>query len=623
MRHFANLCLLVVLISGCSQNLLSKQDYEGSQAKFMRNEVHEALVAFPRGREEGDFITTMEKTYLSLLQGEPDIVALQKQDAALENRVRYHVSREVRTFFYVQTPEDYYAAEHEVIWMHFLLCWGYAQQGKYEDACVEAREAGSLLTLPWSPNGHFDDAGMRVFLGVLWTMCGEWREAQVDFRAAYAMDNSLAWANELAQRDKPPSNLFLVLGGPGPEPEWNPDLSGNPLRSARRVNFRLRGVKSTLSIVDQQGREIEPHLTPDAGAWYARLMERESELHDMILDSTYGAKATGSAAWAGAKIVAATTEGMLVSAAGVVLGAGVCYYGSQASVSGGSLEGALYACAGGLLLAAKSIDWGTKIADDGYAQSAREFRREMDPSDTYRFVRYLPEYMWIGWSDQPVSYPVKVNTASDRVNLSGPGIGKGVSINIAYVPDAAYFQDARISPSAPAVTTNPQHPIGESPQFAGIETARTATVVLYPMYATDGSALNEESLRKAGCTYTTRAPAHIASLVKEIRAKVKTVGNPGMGSGQEPRELVILTLENGEEVRFRFGGVFSDQDMVRGEFVRAKNQIAVGAELSLPKALYEWAAAVDEHPSQAGNHGNKNRKCAFVQHYQDYRDYMK
>ena len=87
-----------------------------------------------------------------------------------------------------------------------------------------------------------------LFLAGLWTMCGEWREAQVDFRAAWMMDNRLTWAKELSERELAPANLFLVLGGPGPEAVWTPELTFNPLRSQRQISFKLRGRKSSLSI---------------------------------------------------------------------------------------------------------------------------------------------------------------------------------------------------------------------------------------------------------------------------------------------------------------------------------------------------------------------------------------
>ena len=116
--------LLILLAAGCSQtSLLSKQDYQKSQNQFLQGNADDAYLDFPRQAEVGDFITSMEKAYLNLIQGKPQLKLLQKQVDELENRVRYHVSREAKTFFYLQTPEDYYASEHEVIWLHFLLGW--------------------------------------------------------------------------------------------------------------------------------------------------------------------------------------------------------------------------------------------------------------------------------------------------------------------------------------------------------------------------------------------------------------------------------------------------------------------------------------------------------------------
>jgi hypothetical protein len=155
-RRLFFLLTLLLLAAGCSQNtLLTKQDYQKSQNQFVQGNADDAFLDFPRRAEVGDFITTMENAYLNLIQGKPQVKLLQQQVDALENRVRYHVSREAKTFFYLQTAEDYYASEHEIIWLHFLLSWAYSLQGKYENACVEARVARSLLSLPWSPSGHF------------------------------------------------------------------------------------------------------------------------------------------------------------------------------------------------------------------------------------------------------------------------------------------------------------------------------------------------------------------------------------------------------------------------------------------------------------------------------------
>jgi hypothetical protein len=425
-------CLLLLLAlsaTGCSQTtLLTKQDYQKSQKQFIQGNADDAFLDFPRQAEAGSFITHMEKAYLNLIQGKPQISLLQQQAELLEKRVRYHVSREAKTFFYLQTPDDYYASEHEVIWLHFMLSWGYSLQGKYEKACVEARVASSLLSLPWSPVGHFDDPSMRLFLAGLWAMCGDWSEAQVDLRAAWTMDKRLTWALELAGREQAPANLFLVLGGPGPEPLWTPEMKINPLRSHRQISFKLRGQKSMLTISDHSGVVVSTKISPDASKWYERHLERESELHELILDSTFGGKATASGAIASTKIAAKTSWGLLIGVGGTALGLAI----SNAGLKSGSDDTVKY----GLITAAASITWGLKFISEGYKSSVREFKQDLDPSMHYRFVRYLPEYLWLGWSDQAMHFPVALRISSgSRTYIQQPSVIGPTSVTIAFIPD--------------------------------------------------------------------------------------------------------------------------------------------------------------------------------------------
>lgn len=420
------LIIFCMLLGGCSHNnLLTKQDYRISQENFIQGDAGRALLNFPRAAEDGTFITTMEQGYLSLIQGAAQTQGMQKQAALQENQVRYHLSREARTFFYVQTPEDYFPSEHEVIWLHFLLSWGYSLQGKYTDACVEARIASSLLSLPWSQAGHFDDATLRLFLAGLWTMCGDWHEAQVDLRAAWFMDNSLTWARELGARDRPPAHLFIMLGGPGPDVEWDSEMRANPLRSGRQVRFKLRGQKKALSITDQRGVIINPYLSPDASKWYERHLARESELHEMILDSTYGGKAVIHGAHAGGAIAASTVLGLGIGIAGIAGGVALVN-------SAGTLESIL----GGLGIAAYAIEDGVKVVRRGYAKSTRELEHELDPTPRYRFVRYLPEYLWMGWSDQMIAYPVEFRNSAANITILQPSASNGNSVTLAYMPEA-------------------------------------------------------------------------------------------------------------------------------------------------------------------------------------------
>ncbi len=164
-------------------------------------------------------------------------------------------------------------------------------------------------------------------------------------------------------------------------------------------------------------------------------------------------------------------------------------------------------------------------------------------------------------------------------------------------------------------------PMDAKRQFAGIESTRSATVVLFPMYLTSGKALDEDSVRQQGCIYSTRDPVLISDLIDNFYTKVKTVGHPDLPWEQEPRELIYLTLGSGEEVKFWFGAVFSNQNDVRGVFVRKQAKTAVSADLSFPKALYDWAVKAEERQSATANHQDKNERCWFVHHYQDYRDY--
>jgi hypothetical protein len=427
-------CLPLLLLNvACSQNtLLGKQDYKKSENQFSQGNIDDALLMFPRRAEHGDFITTMEKTYLNLVQGKPQITQLQKQVKVLENRVRYHVSREAKTFFYLQTPEDYYASEHEVIWMHFLLSWGYSLQGNYENACVEARVASSLLELPWSPNGHFDDATMRLFLAGLWTMCGEWQEARVDLRAAFYLDKRLDWALKLAEREQAPANMILILGGPGPDVLWTPEMNFNPLRSQRQVSFKLRGRKSALYLSDSKGDNITTHISPAASGWYARHLERESELHELIQDSAFGGKATANGAIAGSKIAAKTGVGILVGIGGTALGAVIANAGLQTNSAD------LFRF--GLLTAGASLSWGGKYIAEGYHSSVSEFKQEVDPSIYYRYVRFLPEYLWMGWSDQAIYYPLKVSTSSGSLNsIRQPSVLGAATVIVGFLPDSATY----------------------------------------------------------------------------------------------------------------------------------------------------------------------------------------
>jgi hypothetical protein len=187
----------------------------------------------------------------------------------------------------------------------------------------------------------------------------------------------------------------------------------------------LRGNKGPLSITDQRGIIIKPYLSPDAGKWYERHLARDSELHEMIQDSVYGQKMAVSGAMAGGWIAATSGVGLAVGAGGTALGAAVIYFGHSAD-----------AVNLGLIIAAAGIEQGIQISRQGYTDSTRRLEQDLDPTPGFRFVRYLPEYLWMGWSDQDMTYPVQLRTPSANIKIGHPSSVNRTAVTIAQLPDA-------------------------------------------------------------------------------------------------------------------------------------------------------------------------------------------
>lgn len=430
------LLLLFFLFSGCSKSkpfsLANKKDYRLSLKSFYQNKKAQALNRLPT-KEKGTFISDMEQAYLNLLLGKPEIASLQKYATLIDQRVRYEVSRELMSFFYIKTPEGYYASEHEVILLHLFLSWGYTLQKKPEAACVEVRKASHLLNAPWSEEGHFDDPLLRLMSAGLWAMCGSWEDAQIDYRAAWSIDNTLGWAKQLAEMESPPRHLVMILGGTGPVVSWNPELTLNVVRGIRNIQFRTKTKKRVLSVMDSDANSINLYLSPLSMPWYQRHLVRDNEIQDLIKDTHYAGESILNTGIGGVRMIAGYTGATLIGIGGLGIGAGVIYLGAQAhSGEIAGLGGAI--CIGALGMASKMIGKTNQ-------ETATFMKKELDASRSYRFVRYLPEYMWVGWSNKDISYPLTVSLKEEKkeyepVSSSVLPVVKGVTnISIMHYAD--------------------------------------------------------------------------------------------------------------------------------------------------------------------------------------------
>jgi hypothetical protein len=427
MKKITAIILAVALIDLSCTTLNTKNSYNLSSASLVSGDINSAIKSLPDG--EGDtFISLMERTYLNLLTGNPEIDKLASYAYKIDMQVRYKISRESKSFFFIETPEGYYASEHEIIWMHFLLSWGYSLRQESEKAHVEVKKASVLLSNRFTGEGRFDDAFMRVICGVLWAMCGEWDEAGTDFRRALQLNPSMKWIKTLIAMEDPPANLTLILGGIGYQPYWNPK-NDKFVRGYRDVDFQPVGKKSRLMLSLPDDSSMNLFMTPDASGWYKRHKIRNNEIADVIDDVKYTEKFTFSSARMASHVLYGVAGGLLIFTVIGGIGAGLIALGLY--INSGELAGL---GAGAVVYGGyKGIDF----AHSNYKDAVSVYKKEMNPSDRYRFVRFLPEYSWLGWSKQELDTPLIIKTGNLEIILhsSRKIPSKKPQVIIGYYPD--------------------------------------------------------------------------------------------------------------------------------------------------------------------------------------------
>lgn len=433
MKKIVSIMLALSLLNLSCSSLNTKNTYYFSSSSMVSGDIENAINSLPTG--EGDtFVTIMERTYLNLLMGNPDIDKLSAYSNKIDNQIRYKVSREAKSFFFIETPEGYYASEHEIIWMHFLLSWGYSLRQDFPKARVEVNRSAVLLSNKFSSEGRFDDAFMRVICGVLWNMCGEWDDARADFRRALQLNPSMKWIRELIEMEEPPKNLSLILGGIGYQPYWNPDVD-NFMRGYRNVDFKATGNRSKLTLSIPENIKLNLFITPDASGWYERHKTRSSQLSDTIDDIKYSEQFGVSSTKMTSQIVYGVVGGLLIftlfgglGIAAIALGA----YGQSGAIAGLGIASLMYGSYTGYNFTKRNV----KDAKNTY-------KKEMDPSDKYRFVRFLPEYSWLGWSNKNITSPLMINSGKETYTIQNSTVisNNGTNTIIGYFPDAHIKQE--------------------------------------------------------------------------------------------------------------------------------------------------------------------------------------
>lgn len=366
-----------------------RSEYKQSIRAWKEGNLQQGREELPRTEKKG-FIATLEKAHMDFILGSNDYKELEAIAEKSKNRLRFSASTSLKSFFYLETEEGYYASEAEIIYMHILLGMYYVRAEKYDSGKVQARYAGNLLSGEWSAEGQFDDPTLRLLLAGLWISTGEWEEAKVDLRKASLLKPNSSYIKYLLNQTAPPKEFFLIMGGPGAEPVMNPQVNLNLIRGLRNLDFVMTGKESKIYLTSSSEKNIDLHLEKNTKNWYDRHIIRDNAMSEVIEDSKYFQRLTGTAVVEGTKGTAKIGFAFLAGAAIAAVGGGVAYLGMEANSS------ELFALGVGIIVV--GLQTGGKIADEAIRDAEKNVKRDLDVSGNYRYVRFMPEYIWIGMS---------------------------------------------------------------------------------------------------------------------------------------------------------------------------------------------------------------------------------
>lgn len=377
--------LVILTNAACSTSqIIRNSEYANSEASYRSGDVPQAVRRFPK-KEDGGFVTSIEKSWLLFWLDENDNTDLMKQVSTLDNRRYTSISREAQYFFYNESEDGYIPAEHEIIVMHMLNAMLFMRQKKWAAARVEARRATFFLQNYFREDqNHFDDPALRLWLAGIWASLGEWNEAQVDLRKAYELTKNKALL-PLLESTNPPAEFTVVFTGGGPTVKWYdgesiPTFTNDTSAPSYKISF-----------------ETMP--------WYKRHLQRNTEIRDVIMKSNYMAQYYGLNTSVGAEKTVGYTAANTLRLSGILLGTVVVVgavlvaaKAAEAGVSEGAGEFLGYAVAGGLTLGSSVWKEGDKVSASTAKNADKRMKEGLENLKTYRYVRFMPS--WISVTDK-------------------------------------------------------------------------------------------------------------------------------------------------------------------------------------------------------------------------------
>jgi hypothetical protein len=366
--------VVFVALSGCtSTQVLRDKDYQYPASAFRGGNPEKALEVFPK-KEQGGFITSVEKSWLGFWAGKPETKSLEKQSRTFDDRKFVSLTREAQVFLTQESEEGYVPSEHEVVVLHLVAAMNFMALDKWEDAEVEAKRAAFYLQNQFNENQpHFDDPALRVWLAAVWSALGRWDAAQVDLRRASALSGDKR-LRELADGNEP-VQLTLTFTGVGPDLEWKPS---SPMPDFATVKGEPPKIPYTFS----------------SRPWFDHHRERNTLLRDTLVRSNYMAQYIGietlDGASRGVGSTAAITLGTIGVATGIAILGGGIYLAASAGLNGEALG---YVLVVGTGIMTGSYDSAKTMYKDIHRSADEEEQRRLEDLRTYRLVRFMPNWI--------------------------------------------------------------------------------------------------------------------------------------------------------------------------------------------------------------------------------------
>lgn len=376
---YFTLLIFSILMTACtSRQIIRDSEYKHSEAAFKSGDTSQALELFPK-KENGGFVTSIEKSWIALWNNEKNHDSLMKQSKTLDERNYTSILRETEYFFYSESEDGYIPAEHEIIIMHLINAMYFLKNQQWEQARVEARRSTFFLQNYFKEDqSHFDDPALRLWLAGIWAALGEWQEAQVDLRKTYELSKNPALL-PLIEMQRPPESLNIFFEGTGPRVVWREDVA--------IPEYRDESSPPTA--------EIRFSTLP----WFLRHEQRNSKIRSIVMNSNYMAQYyelnTAVGAEKGIGLVASNSlraAGLITGA--VIIGGGI-YLLIQSGASSGSGDAVGYIFGAGFIAGTALWEKGNEISRNFERSSAESKQKGLENMRTYRFVRFMPSWIYL------------------------------------------------------------------------------------------------------------------------------------------------------------------------------------------------------------------------------------